>query len=336
MKKTVESIDLAKFIASIFVFATHCKFLSDYKNLQVIPSLASRWTVPFFFVCSAYFLFSKSKDGNIEKDRLYGYIKRIGALYAVWFVYNIPSMYFRNFWQNDLSAISTWLVFLKKTVLASSFKASWYLASSIFSTWFVYILSKKFHTKTVMGLTFVLYLFCVFSSAYQGLAPASVSKILDFLCFPRNIFYGCFFFAIGKYVSENLEGIIRVFDKKRSFIGFAAAYLLLFAELILAKRFHYYGGTDAAFSTVLMPVPLFLFCLQTEVKIKNSGLLRKLSTIIYCAQGNVLLVNDYCKGVLRIPSIPSFLISSVVTAIVCVIVLYIQKNKKWSWTQYLT
>lgn len=336
MKKTVESIDIAKFSASIVIFAHHCKFMSDYKNLQSVSQLIARWTVPFFFVCSAFFLFSKSKDGHIEKDTLYAYIKRIGSLYAVWFVYNIPSIIYRDFWQSDLSDISTWLVFLKKTVLASSFKGSWYLASSIFSALLIYILSKKFRTKTIMCLTSILYVLCVFSSVYQGLAPVNVSKILEFLCFPRNIFYGCFFFAIGKYVSENLEDLIKIFNRKRALIGFVVSYLLLCAELVLAKLFHYYGGIDAAFSTALMPVPLFLYCLQTEAKIKNSGLLRWLSTIIYCGQGNVLLVNDYCKSALKVPSIPAFLISSVVMAIVCAVVLYIQKNTRWSWTRYLT
>ena len=74
MKKTFESIDLAEFIASVLVFAMHCGVLNDYKYVSIVPQLLARWGVPFFFVCSAFFLFSKSADGNIDRDTIYIYI----------------------------------------------------------------------------------------------------------------------------------------------------------------------------------------------------------------------------------------------------------------------
>ena len=336
MKKTFESIDLAKFIASVLVFAMHCGVLNDYKYVSIVPQLLARWGVPFFFICSAYFLFSKSVDGNISKDTVQMYISRICMLYLVWLVYNIPNVVYQRLWSKDLSAISTWLVFLKNSVLSSTFTGSWYLASSIFSAWFVYVLSKKVPTKTVMGITFVFYLLCVLTSAYYGIVSTSFSNILKYLCFPLNIFNGFFYFLLGKYIAENKQSIFAKIDKRKALLGFIFFYLLFIVEIGLTKYFKVYGSMDVAFSTVLMSVSLFLFCLQSSMRINNSLLLRKLSTIIYCSQGNVLLVNGLCKKILKAPSIISFLVSSIVTAIICVVVLYIQKNKQWKWAKYLT
>lgn len=336
MKKTYESIDLAKFIASILVFAMHCDVLSDYKDLSFIPQILARWGVPFFFICSAYFLFSKSVDGNIGKEPIIQYSYRIGALYVVWLIFNIPNVIYQRLWSKDLSAINTWFVFLKNSFLSSTFTGSWYLVSSVFSAWFVYTLCKKHTTKTVMGITSVFYLLCVFTSAYQGIFPSNISKILSFLCFPLNIFNGCFYFALGKYIVEKKQYILGKCDLKRALIGFVLFYLLFIIEIGFTKYYKIYGSTDVALSTVFMAVCLFLFCLQSNIRISNSSTLRKLSTIIYCSQGNVLLVNALCRKILNASSILAFLISSAVTAIICVVVLYIQKNKQWRWTKYLT
>lgn len=336
MKKTFDSIDLAKFIASIFVFAMHCNVLSDYTKISMIPELLARWGVPFFFICSAYFLFSKSVNGNISKDILNRYIYRIGMLYVVWLVYNIPNVIYQRLWSKDLSSISTWLIFIKNSVLSSTFIGSWYLTSSIFSAWFVYTLSKKLPTKSVMGITFVFYLLSVFTSAYDGLLPSSLSNTLKFLCFPLNIFNGCFYFSLGKYIAENKLPFLVKYDKRYALAGFIVFYLLFIVEIGLTKYYKICGGTEVAFCTVLLAVSLFLFCLQTNIKISNSIMLRKMSTIIYCSQGNVLLLNGICKKILKIPSVLAFLISSFAIAVICVLVFYIQKNKKWKWTKYLT
>ena len=203
--KKVDSIDLAKLLGSILIFTMHCGALNDYDQLSMIPQLLARWGVPFFFLCSAYFLFSKSSNGNIEKSTLRKYVYRIGMLYIAWFIFNLPDVIYHRLYSKDLTALGTWLVFLKNTTLSSTFVGSWFLASCIFSAWFVYLLCKKIKTKTVLGITFVFYLLCVFTSAYYGVLLSGVEKVLTFLCFPLNIFNGCFYFALGKYIAD-IEG----------------------------------------------------------------------------------------------------------------------------------
>ena len=135
MKKALDAIDLAKFIASILIFSMHCALLSDYGNANLIVSLAARWGVPFFCICASYFLFRKSTNGNIDKSTLTKFLYRIGSLYLIWFIFNIPCVIIRRFYSKDLSSISTWLLFLKNSILSSTFTGSWYLTSSIFSAY---------------------------------------------------------------------------------------------------------------------------------------------------------------------------------------------------------
>ena len=336
MKKSLDAIDLAKFIGSILIFAMHCVIFSDYERISLIPELISRWGVPFFFICSAYFLFSKSVEGNISRDVLLRYIRRIAILYAVWFVFNIPSVVYYRFLSKDLSFAKACLKFLKNFFLGSSFTGSWYLASSIFSAWFIYTLSKKLKTKTVLCITFFLYLLCVLTSAYYGVLPADVSEVLSSLDFPLNIFNGCFYFAVGKYIVENKRSILKKIDRKRALIGTVIFFVLYILEIILTIRLCIFDSTDVAFSTAAVSLFLFLFLLQSDAKIKNTLLLRKFSTIIYCCQGNVLLVNGFLKKIFGVPSIFAFLVSLLVVAVICLVVVFLQKRTKWTLTKYLT
>ena len=81
-KRSLGTIDIAKFIGSILIFAMHCVALGDYEDVQFVLTVMARWGVPFFFVCSAYLLFSKSEGGNITREQLLHYVSRIDMLYC--------------------------------------------------------------------------------------------------------------------------------------------------------------------------------------------------------------------------------------------------------------
>ena len=84
-----------KFIASAFVFSMHFEALNDFGNANFLLGLLARWGVPFFFISSAFFLFSKSENGNITKSTLIKYVQRILKLYLFWFVVNLPYVIYK-------------------------------------------------------------------------------------------------------------------------------------------------------------------------------------------------------------------------------------------------
>ena len=197
MKKTIDTIDLTKFIASILIFVMHCNVLEE-KNIYI--EVVTRWGVPFFFMCSGYFLFGKAIDGSIDKETLSHYIRRIISLYGVWLVVNIPNVFYYRLYMHSTSDFCFWIKFLKDFVLSSSFTGSWYLGSSIFSALIVYLLCKKNTTKRVLCITSSIYVLCALTSVYSGLLPLKVNQTLKFLCFPGNVLTGCIYFAAGKYI----------------------------------------------------------------------------------------------------------------------------------------
>ena len=336
MKQVNATFDIVKFIGSILIFSLHCDVFMDYPRLDFLLEMLSRWGVPFFFICSSYFLFSNSVNGKIEKASIVKYTRRIAMLYLVWLIYNLPNVIYKRLYGHDLLDVGTYLVFLKNSVLYSTFTGSWYLASSIFSAWAVYLLGKKFKTAAVMKITSLLYIVCALSSAYGGLLPEWGRGVLNFLCFPRNIFNGCFYFAIGKYISENRNRLTEKFRPVAACCGFAACYLLFFAEVCIAKQWGAFKSTDVAFSTVFVAFFLFMLCLNVRIETKHGLLLRKCSTIIYCCHGNVLLANGFMKQIFGIDPIVSYYISACGVAMICFAVFYIQKYMTWKWTKYLT
>ena len=80
-KHRYDSVDLMKFIGSIMIFTMHLNAFNDYEIVSFIFRKMTQWGVPFFFVTSSFFLFSKSENGNISKNILTKYIKRILFLY---------------------------------------------------------------------------------------------------------------------------------------------------------------------------------------------------------------------------------------------------------------
>ena len=96
--KKYDSIDIAKFLGSILIFTMHLK-------PALAVQISARWAVPFFFICSSYFLFRKSKNKTVDRETIRKYIHRILTLYLVWFIFNIPSIIYTRLYGKDLSEI---------------------------------------------------------------------------------------------------------------------------------------------------------------------------------------------------------------------------------------
>ena len=337
VKRQIGSVDIAKFIGSFLILAMHSDVFRDNYYLDILLEIAARWGVPFFFISSSFFLFRKSRNGIIEKRYLLNYLFRIGMLYMCWGIFNLPSIYITRLYTKDLRDIDTWAEFIKNTILSSTFTGSWYLISCVFSACFIHILSKYFKTQRIMLITVPIYVICVMSSVYQGIFPTRISRILSFFCFPLNIFTGSFYFAIGKYIAENETILIRIMTKVRAVFFFLVFYLVYVLELLIAKHSGVYGSSDMAFSTVALSVALFLLCLQSNKTAKHCVLLRKISVIIYCCQGNVLLLNSLCNKMLGGGhTLIAFSTSVFVITAIVIAVLLIQKWKPGKCFDYLT
>lgn len=334
MPKEHDFVDLLKFIGSIMIFAMHTAAFSSYGRVGFIWEMMSRWAVPLFFMLSSFFLFS-AKNGNINRNHIKKYITRISSLYLVWFIYNIPSFVYLHIISNHSYTIRDLVIVLKKSILSSTFTGSWYLTSSIFCAFAVYILNKKFSTIRVICFAFVIQLLCIFTSVYRGILPTQVAALLGYLCFPLNIFGGFFYFSLGLYFAKHQELVSRI-KTKYCIVIMLCSFALYVLEISLAKHFSIYGMSDQAFSIIPLSLSIFIIGIRSSIKIKNAKELRKMSTIVYCAQGNILLAKNAISKFIGIrSSVTLFICCVFMMSFVIEVVFFLQK-KHIRWAKYLT
>lgn len=331
-----DTVDLFKFIGSIFIFLMHLNMFGDSSTLRFSWELLARWAVPFFFIVSSFFLFSKEVDNIIDKQTLNKYLKRLFILYLAWFIFNFPSVVYLRLIRPGISQSDTWVSFIKGALLSSTFAGSWYLLSSAFSAVLLYLLSKRFSTRTCILISAVPLILCMLSSAYGGLLPESVSRVLRWLNFPLNIFGGVFYFSLGKLLFEKRETFLKA--PLWAFILLAIVSFDLYSlEIKSTIRLKINQSSDFAFALLPLAVSIALFCLKAKSQIPNSDSLRKMSTIIYCAQGNVLCAVSFIGKYFGVSSFYyRGLIGIAIMAILVTLILYSQKYKKPAFVKYLT
>ena len=346
-EKRFDLFDLFKLLASILIFVMHISAFSsvnsDFQFYAV--ELLARWGVPFFFITSAFFLFSKGDKGRISSNVLLNYVKRIVFLYLIWFAFNFPQVAYSKFIANNgITDYLNWLSLFKNIIFSSTFTGSWYLTSSIFGACFVYFICKKLSTKSAILISSVLYLFCILTSAYGNIFSAdfnnSISKFFATPC--NSIICSPLFFAIGKYIAENVRKVNKL-RLSTCVIGTVVCAGLYYVEIIVSKHFGLLRSTDASFLVIPWAIFMVLWCIKSNCKIKGAKYMRKLSTIIYCSQGIILLASSViCTKIFKIDvthntfSLIRFALGTAMIIVCIVAVLLLQRFTKFKWTKYMT
>lgn len=313
-------VDLIKFIGSIMIFVMH---LGVFGNIW---EYLSRWAVPFFFIISSYYFFKSGKNIKL-------FLKRLIVLYLVWFIINIPSIFVIRIYANGVSKLKSYLLFLRELLLSSTFTGSWYLLALGVGTLFIYQLGKKMKTNTCIFITFFVQVICILSSAYANILPYYLLYILNVICFPLNIFAGMFFVSLGKYLAEH---DINHKHYYADILCVLISLLLFIIEIWITKKYNLGISTDCMFS--LIPLSFFIakLAIRTKIKFAFSRKLRKMSTIIFCGQSNVLVfVTIMSKLISNITPYIKLIIGLVSMLCLILIVFYIQK-KKVKFSNYLT
>lgn len=336
-RRNYDTVDLFKFIGSIFIFLMHIKILGDSQPLSFVLELLSRWAVPFFFIISSFFLFRKEGDNcNIDKQSLNKYIKRVLSLYIAWFIINLPSIIYLRLIRPGIAQLSTWIAFVKGSILSSSFTGSWYLLSSIVSAFLLFLLSKRFKTITCFFIAIIPHTLCLLTSAYGGLLSDKMAGALTWLCFPLNIFSSLLYFSLGKIIYEKKEVFLKA---QLSVLGLLTVLftVLYFIEIKLTINKGIYLSSDYALSIIPLAFFLSLFCLKSTLKVQHAKRFRTISTIVYCAQSNVLWAVPFickCLGITHfyVRGILGLFIMTLIVAII----IFAQRTHKSRFLESLT
>lgn len=180
-KNDYHLINFCRFLCSLLIVAIHT--VSREEDLGYFIIITARIAVPFFFICSGYFLSDKLYYDNpdIRKQRIYNYIKNIFSIYLKWsLVYLVVR--FISYFIDNINLIKGLVLCVRDFLFVGIKGHLWYLSALIFSVYLLYLLIGKYKIKYkyICLLSLVLYLFSLSADAYNGLfINTMLGKIID-------------------------------------------------------------------------------------------------------------------------------------------------------------
>lgn len=291
--KKYNSIDVVKFLLALLIVMSH--YASEWghfsSNIDMLFSLYIV-AVPFFFVCSSFFVFRKFNTVHNDAERkviVVKYIKRIIVMYASWscvyIIFNILTWCVYGVTSQEIMA------YIHELLVYSSYNTIWFLPATAVGVAMVYLLSRRFKSHQIIAIALIIYILgCVGQSYSFVLDNYRVLKNIYnvynalFLTTRNGIFNGFPFAALGYVIAFESKPEKKGFINKNMF--FSVLFLIGFVfEAIVLKKF---------FSAINVNTILFLFpfsyyfykwLLGIELKSKNYFItLRKLSTVIFLSQ----------------------------------------------------
>lgn len=275
-------IDLMKFIMAICVIAIHTGPLSKCENAIIVGTYDCivRMAVPFFFICSGFFLNKKlildKSEGHIVLDPLYSYLKRILKMYCLWTVLYLP-LTIIGFVKWKASFVSAIIRFFINILFVGENYNSWslwYLLSTVYALCFVICLLKrnvKIRNISLMGFAIlVLSLFIdelMKSNVKLPEALRIIKLIIGNTIINGRIFRGLFYIPLGMFLA--------MIDIKSVKASAALLVVGLIANFFLS-------GILSEFALVISATGLFMLGISTKLPDSHVYLkLRILSTDLY-------------------------------------------------------
>lgn len=269
-------LDIAKLFMAIVVVAIHTQPLIDCSNMILvnISELFFKSAVPFFFLCSGFFLGKKICGKNkIEKlAQTKKYMKRIANMYVVWTVVYLPLAIY-GFYLNHYSIIKSLIYYVRGFLVVGEQYNSWilwYLLSMIYALLILYVLVKyNCSIRTIILIAFMVYGFgYVVEYIYQynggNVVLNRIGEIFLRLGLTKRIFSGLFFLSLGVLFSE-----------KKMNNSFSAVFLLLGLLLFMVPFIRPIG-------VIIFSIAFFAICKKWTGKNNAFCILcRRMSMVVY-------------------------------------------------------
>lgn len=281
-------IDCVKFLFAVLIVMAH--YAAEWGSFPTLIDYGFSLyivVVPFFFMCSGYFMYKRVLCATDKKQVYKHYIFRILKLYAVWsviyFVFKIAE------WVKNGTDIASVLLYFYKSIVFSTYPTIWFLPACAIAAFMMLCFSKiGVNEKKVAVVAFALYAIGSLGYSYSFLIQDTpVNVILNiyktvFVSSRNGVFNGFPFFFMGCWIAQN-EGKKSVsFYSVTSFVFLLATVI---EAVIIKVKFHSIGV-----DTVFMLLP-FTYCFMnlllkcgSMVSIKSGKSIRTMSTLIFLSQ----------------------------------------------------
>ncbi|MEQ8155647.1 MAG: acyltransferase [Clostridiaceae bacterium] len=288
------AIDCVKFLCAVLIINSHyisenavgriSKYIDYASSLYII-------VVPFFFVCSGFFLFHKiymntDNKGVIVKK----YLIRILKLYLAWSAIYVTFklLKFFRFGTTTTEVLS----YVKTVIVYSTYNTIWFLPALCIGVIIVYFLNNHFDIYKIVGIGIIIYTIGALGASYNFLlneAPALKSAygmyILIFETTRNGLFNGFPFVAIGALIAK--ETIVNTNHNSTLrnivlMIVFGFGFVL---EAFIIKI--HFSAENANTILLLLPFTYFFVKACLDIKLQSSKLLvwmRKMSMTMFLCQ----------------------------------------------------
>ena len=310
------TVDLFKFISSILIIGIHTNLFVDINDTLnfAFVDIVCRLAVPFFAVCSGYFL-SKSLSKNeygakpIKKQEW-----KMIKLYALWtllyLLYSIPT-WIKTGWMS----FGAFKDYALATVTQGCHYHLWYLISLIYALPLFYLCVRFIkNRKLLFALMIALYIIKAISYGYARWLPTFIQTIFGiggkFSALFDAVFLLLPLMLLGFFISQKKISL------KFSLVGFIVSFSLLTVEAFTLKAF---GQESVSFIFLTFPTAYFLFSLISQMNWNLNGkvctLLGSASLMFYCFHPMIVE--------LFIDIVPSSILLFVIAATVSVAVSFV-------------
>lgn len=303
-KKINGTIDIFKFLMAILVIGIHVEPFKMWPMLDRGFSLLTRICVPFFFVTSSYFYFSKGKNPLL-------FIKRLCLLYVIWSIIYLP------FNTNINIPYILWY--------GNEF-GLWYLWGSIVGFILVYLLLRVFKPREVLIISMIVLFIGTLKSTWSPLMIRFIPFLSNRFGERSGLFYGFPYMALGMYIAKR-----KPLSNKKDYFKLLLCFIALGIEAIVFTLKFKTRNTILWLSVYPLSYYLFLIIRDMNIRIEKekSLLLRKISTLMYVSHFLFILLYGSLSGIIL------YLAVVVSSLILSLIIIRLSEIKALSFLKYL-
>lgn len=283
-QKRYTVVDLVKFVSAIFIISIHTQPLENInKEISfVLEDILGRMAVPFFLVCSGYFIGKSSKNtGEIflpNKEYLKRQFIKILKLYVGWSLVYFPIVVYN--WNKigwfSAFAFVDWIIgFFTR----GSYYHLWYLISLLYAIPLVYFIMRMVKKKYYSIIIVVLYAIQVIVYAYNFTVSDFIPNILK-IC----NYFACIFIAITRVLPFLLLGIMIAQENKGK--NTVKMFLINFVCLVI-EAYALRVNNKETVSYIFFTLPTSYYFFKTILEVEKNIHIRsfevfRASTFLYC------------------------------------------------------
>lgn len=334
-KKVIYGFDLLKFIMALFIVSIHTRAFNDMEYSEYIRIIQT-WCVPTFFFLSSYFIMKKFVNSDNSRIKVYThFIKRLGILYILWFVINIP-IFIRQHDSSIMSAYDVIIDFVKNILFASTFEGSWFLSALGLSVSLLFLFACLGINKWVIFsiFTFVyIYIYIAAEADFLEIRYAYdwyAANIYDIptLSFPRALpFVALGYIMASKSISNIVDRLSGLYIRKAIPI-LLIALMLISAEVnnLIVEQF-----------VTLLAVP-FIVIYFYGLSLSNSMVwkhLRDCSILLYLLHFMIIVYFRHIPVLCQLTGVTKYLAVLSIAGFIGLMIIRLSKMPKTKVLKYL-